>query len=219
MGIRHRKRIREGTVVISAYGLARKFGWLAAIDGVSLDARMGEVHSVIGPNGAGKTTLFNLFTGILMPNEGKIILQGREVTHEATHRRIPFGLARSFQITSIFRSLTTLENVRFALQSLSGARLDLLSRSDSHVDLRMGALRILREVGLAGREDEMAGTLGIREQRLLEIAIALATRPVVLLLDEPLAGLPDSERGRMLSSSRVSQNAMPFFSSNTTSTG
>lgn len=189
--------IPEQKIVLSAEGLVKRFGGLAAVAGVSLDVRTGEIHSVIGPNGAGKTTLFNLLTGILMPNEGRIVLQGRDVTHEANHRRIHQGLARSFQITSIFKNLTTLENVRIAIQSLSGVRLNVFSRADSHMELRTEAMKILKEVGLAGRENEIAGTLGYGEQRLLEIAIALATRPVVLLLDEPLAGLPDSERGRI----------------------
>jgi ABC-type branched-subunit amino acid transport system ATPase component len=186
-----------GPVVLSTDGLVKRFGALDAVNNVSLEVRTGEIHSIIGPNGAGKTTLFNLLTGTLPPNEGCVTLQGREVTSEPSHLRIRRGLARSFQIISIFKTLTALENVRIAAQARSGHRFDLLSRADTLGGPREEALALLADVGLSGLADRVAATLAHGEQRLLEIAIALATRPAVLLLDEPLAGLPDGERGRI----------------------
>ena len=184
-------------VVLSTDGLVKRFGALAAVNDVSVEVRTGEIHSIIGPNGAGKTTLFNLLTGTLPPNRGRVTLQGREVTGEASHLRIRRGLARSFQIISIFKTLTALENVRIAAQARSGHRFDLLSRADALSGPRGEALALLADVGLLGLADRVAATLAHGEQRLLEIAIAMATRPAVLLLDEPLAGLPDAERGRI----------------------
>lgn len=194
--------IPQGTVVLSAEGLAKNFGALVAVNRVNIEARVGELHSIIGPNGAGKTTLFNLLTGILSPEEGSVTLQGRRVTRDSSYLRIRQGLARSFQIISIFKNLTVLENVRIAVQAVSGHRFDLLSRAGALVGVREKALDLLKEAGLAGREGVIAGTLSHGEQRLLEIAITLATRPAVLLLDEPFAGLPDSERGRIASMSK-----------------
>jgi len=188
-----------GTVVLSAEGLVKRFGALSAVNKVSLEARVGELHSVIGPNGAGKTTLFNILTGILFPEEGSITLQGRKVTSDPSYLRIRQGLARSFQITSVFKNLTVLENVRIAVQAVSGHHFDFLSSAGALAGVRQRALELIKQAGLAGREEIVAGTLSHGEQRLLEIAITLATQPVVLLLDEPLAGLPDSERGRIAS--------------------
>jgi ABC-type branched-subunit amino acid transport system ATPase component/ABC-type branched-subunit amino acid transport system permease subunit len=187
-----------GTVALSADGLTIRFGALAAVDGVSIQARVGEIHSVIGPNGAGKTTLFNLLTGVLWPAAGRVVLGGRDVTREPAYLRARRGLARSFQLISVFRTLTVLENVRVAVQAHSGRGLDVLSQADALTGLAEQAMALLEEVGLADQAARRADTLAHGDRRLLEIAIALATRPTVLLLDEPLAGLPDAERGRIV---------------------
>ncbi len=189
--------VPRGTVVLSAEGLVKRFGALAAVYEVNIKARVGELHSIIGPNGAGKTTLFNLLTGILPPDGGSVTLQGQKVTSEPSYLRIRQGLARSFQIISVFKTLTVLENVRIAVQAISGHGFDLFSSAEALAGVREKTLQLIREVGLTGREEFIAGTLSHGDQRLLEIAITLATRPVVILLDEPLAGLPDSERGRI----------------------
>ncbi len=194
---REEASLPRGAVVLSATGLVKRFGALVAVNRVQLDARVGEVHSVIGPNGAGKTTLFNLLTGLLPADEGRVALHDRDVTGDASYVRIRRGLARSFQITSVFKTLTVLENVRIAVQARSGHSFDVLSRADRLAGLEEAARALLSEVGLGGDEGRPTGTLSHGEQRLLEIAIALATRPVVLLLDEPLAGLPDAERTRI----------------------
>jgi ABC-type branched-subunit amino acid transport system ATPase component/ABC-type branched-subunit amino acid transport system permease subunit len=194
---REEAALPRGAVVLSATGLVRRFGALVAVNGVDLDARVGEVHSVIGPNGAGKTTLFNVLTGLVAADEGRITLRDRDVSGEPSYLRIRRGLARSFQITSVFRTLTVLENVRIALQAHSAHSFDVLSRADRLAGLEAAARALLLEVGLGGDEARSAGTLSHGEQRLLEIAIALATHPAVLLLDEPLAGLPDAERTRI----------------------
>jgi branched-chain amino acid transport system ATP-binding protein len=183
--------------VLSAEGLVKRFGAFAAVNGASLDVCRGEIHAIIGPNGAGKTTLFNLLTGILPADEGRVILAGRDVSRSPAYARIGAGLARSFQIISVFKELTALENVRISAQARSRHRFDFFRHADTLVPLRKEALVLLATVGLAGHEGRVASTLGHGERRLLEIAIALATRPAVLLLDEPLAGLPDAERARI----------------------
>jgi ABC-type branched-subunit amino acid transport system ATPase component/ABC-type branched-subunit amino acid transport system permease subunit len=190
--------LAPGTVVLAANGLTIRFGALAAVNGASIEARVGEIHSVIGPNGAGKTTLFNLLTGVLRPVAGRVTLAGRDVTDQPAYVRARAGLARSFQLLSVFKTLSALENVRVAVQAAGGRGLDLVSRADDLPGLVEQARGLLAEVGLEGHAARRADTLAHGDRRLLEIAIALATRPAVLLLDEPLAGLPDAERGRIV---------------------
>jgi ABC-type branched-subunit amino acid transport system ATPase component/ABC-type branched-subunit amino acid transport system permease subunit len=189
--------VTPGEPVLVAKGLVKRFGALAAVDNVDLTVVRGRLHAIIGPNGAGKTTLFNLLTGLFPPDAGSIFLNGKEITGLPPERITRLGVSRSFQIVSIFQELTVFENVRIATQARSRHRLSVLARADDLLDVNAECARIIHLVGLAGKEDKVASSLPHADQRLLEIGIALATRPTVLLLDEPLAGLPPEERQRI----------------------
>jgi len=173
-------------------GLSRHFGALAALNGVSFEVRPGEIFSVIGPNGAGKSTLFNVITGLHPPTAGRVRFRGDDITGlapEIINRR---GVAKTFQITNIFPEISVGENVRVACQSrttVAGRLASLWRRPD--VDDRVGAL--LDAFGLSARRDELAENLSHGEQRYLEICLALATEPTLLLLDEPTAGMTPGE--------------------------
>ncbi|PYM94160.1 MAG: ABC transporter ATP-binding protein [Candidatus Rokuibacteriota bacterium] len=173
-------------------GLSRHFGALAALNGVSFEVRPGEIFSVIGPNGAGKSTLFNVITGLHAPTAGRVRFRGDDITGlapEIINRR---GVAKTFQITNIFPEISVVENVRVACQSrttVAGRLASLWRRPD--VDDRVGAL--LDAFGLSARRDELAENLSHGEQRYLEICLALATEPTLLLLDEPTAGMTPGE--------------------------
>ncbi|MBE1562546.1 ABC transporter ATP-binding protein [Nonomuraea africana] len=156
---------------------------------VSLQVRRGEIVAVLGPNGAGKTTLFNLLTGLRRPTEGAILLEGRDVTRAPVWQRARKGLARSFQITSLFPSLTVMENVRLAAQAHRGGSLALWRRVTRHDPALDEAGRALDLVGIADRADDLAADLSHGGKRKLEVALAIVGRPVVLLLDEPTAGM------------------------------
>ncbi len=183
--------------ILVVKNLVKRFGALAATDNVSLSIQEGELHSIIGPNGAGKTTFFNLLTGLLPVDEGHIFLKGEEITGLPPYKFIQRGISRSFQIISIFQQLTVLENIRIAVQAASKHRFNMSSRADQLQDLWKEAERIVALVGLQGKEEVLASNLSHGDQRLLEIGIALGTRPDILLLDEPLAGLPPVERTRI----------------------
>jgi branched-chain amino acid transport system ATP-binding protein len=182
--------------LISVRGLTKSFGGIIATNALEMDVWTGEIHAVIGPNGAGKTTLVAQLAGQLRPDEGTIRFDGADVTRLSAPVRSARGLARSFQITSVFRDMTTLDNVALAVQAHDGHsyRFWQPARADEH--LRLPALGVLERIGLAHRAGVIAGTLAHGEQRQLEIAMVLATRPKVLLLDEPMAGMggEDSER-------------------------
>ena len=173
-------------------GLSRHFGALAALNGVSFEVRPGEIFSVIGPNGAGKSTLFNVISGLHAPTAGHVRFRGDDITGlspEIINRR---GVAKTFQITNIFPEISVVENVRVACQSrttVAGRLASLWRRPD--VDDRVGAL--LDAFGLSARRDELAENLSHGEQRYLEICLALATEPTLLLLDEPTAGMTPGE--------------------------
>ncbi|OLE43995.1 MAG: hypothetical protein AUG14_06550 [Candidatus Rokubacteria bacterium 13_1_20CM_2_68_19] len=173
-------------------GLSRHFGALAALNGVSFEVRPGEIFSVIGPNGAGKSTLFNVISGLHAPTAGRVRFRGDDITGlspEIINRR---GVAKTFQITNIFPEISVVENVRVACQSrttVAGRLASLWRRPD--VDDRVGAL--LDAFGLSARRDELAENLSHGEQRYLEICLALATEPTLLLLDEPTAGMTPGE--------------------------
>ena len=183
--------------ILVVKNLEKRFGALAATDNVSLSVREGELHSIIGPNGAGKTTFFNLLTGLLPVDKGHIFLKGEEITGLPPYEFIQRGISRSFQIISIFQQLTVLENIRIAVQAASKHRFNMISRADQLQDLWKEAERIVALVGLQGKEEVLASNLSHGDQRLLEIGIALGTKPDILLLDEPLAGLPPVERTRI----------------------
>jgi branched-chain amino acid transport system ATP-binding protein len=177
--------------------VSRAFGGLRAVDGVSLEVRPGERRAIIGPNGAGKTTLFNLISGELPPSEGRIVLFGRDVTHVSPHRRAALGLGRTYQITNLFPRLTVLENCLLAAQALSPVKLHLHRALHRYPALFERARQVLAAVGLAGKEGETVKNLSYGEQRQLEIALALAGNPKLLLLDEPTAGLSPGESHAM----------------------
>ena len=187
----------RGEALLEVEDLAKHFGALAAVDGVSLAVPRGELRSIIGPNGAGKTTLFNVLTGLLPADRGQARFCAAAITGLLPHQIVAAGVSRSFQIISIFHALTVFENVRIAAQAKHRCRFAMLTDAGSYADLNAEALRLLRAVGLRDRAFEIADTLSHGDQRLLEIAIALATRPELVLLDEPLAGLAAHERLRV----------------------
>jgi branched-chain amino acid transport system ATP-binding protein len=183
--------------VLATYGLNRAFGGLLAVRDVSISLRQGELHAVIGPNGAGKTTLVNMLSGQIRPTAGRIELMGCEVAGEPAWRMTGLGIGRSFQRTNIFASLTVLENVRLAVQAVAAAPRRLLRNAARERTLIERAVQALERVGLAEAASRLAGTLSHGEQRSLEIAMALASEPKVLLLDEPLAGMGPEESQRL----------------------
>jgi branched-chain amino acid transport system ATP-binding protein len=179
-------------------GLAKAFGALRATDGVDLDVHEGETHAVIGPNGAGKTTLISQLAGNLRPDAGRIRFAGEDITTLAAPARSRKGFARSFQITSIYREFTALDNVALAVQAHAGHSFRFWRPARAEPALREPARAILEEVGLAGRAEVLAANLAHGEQRQLEIAMALASRPRLMLLDEPVAGMGIDESQRMV---------------------
>ncbi|PYM18172.1 MAG: ABC transporter ATP-binding protein [Candidatus Rokuibacteriota bacterium] len=184
--------------LLSVRGLRKRFGGLVATDGVDLDVAEGETLAVIGPNGAGKTTLIAQLSGDLAPDAGTIRFAGEDVTALPAPERSGRGFARSFQVTSIFREFSALDNVALAVQAHAGHSFRFWRRAREERALREPARAVLAQVGLAARADVEAGALAHGEQRQLEIAMALATRPRLLLLDEPVAGMGIDESQRMV---------------------
>ncbi|MBM3354817.1 MAG: ABC transporter ATP-binding protein [Betaproteobacteria bacterium] len=184
--------------MLAVENLRKSFGALAATDGVNLEVREGETHAIIGPNGAGKTTLISQLSGTLYPDEGRIRFAGEDITALAAPERSRKGLARSFQITSIYREFTALDNVALAVQAHAGHSFRFWRPARADAALRDPARAVLEEVGLGARAELVAANLAHGEQRQLEIAMALATRPQLLLLDEPVAGMGTDESLRMV---------------------
>ncbi|MBU0490728.1 MAG: ABC transporter ATP-binding protein [Chloroflexi bacterium] len=180
-------------IILETRHLRKDFQALRAVDDVSIQVRQGTFHSIIGPNGAGKTTLFNLLSGTLKPSEGEVLFKGQDITRFSDTRRSHLGIGRSFQITNIFPNLTVLENVRIATQSRGHDSLKIWMHYGRYRQYEERAREILAEVGLAGRELQIAGLLPHGDQRKLEIAILMATEPELLLLDEPTAGISREE--------------------------
>jgi branched-chain amino acid transport system ATP-binding protein len=185
-------------VVLSCQGLVKKFGGITATNNVSLDLRRGARHALIGPNGAGKTTLINLLTGVLEPTEGRITLEGKDISRLAPHLRVRRGMVRTFQINQLFASMTPLETLALVVsqQRGLGARWWRSLASDAAVAER--AQQLLDQFHLAEVANQKTEHLAYGKRRLLEIAIALACEPRVLLLDEPVAGVPAGEREELL---------------------
>jgi branched-chain amino acid transport system ATP-binding protein len=179
-------------------GLRKRFGGLTVTDGVSLTVNPGEIHAVIGPNGAGKTTLIHQISGTLRPDEGAVIFAGQDVTSWSFPRRARAGLARSFQITCIVPGFTALENVALAVQARSGSSFRFFRRAGSEAALNNRARAALDSVGLGHRADVVAGSMSHGEKRQLELAVALAAEPRLMLLDEPLAGAGPEETERLI---------------------
>ena len=173
--------------------LSHSFGGLTALADVSLAVAPGERLAIIGPNGAGKTTLFNIVTGIFRPSSGRIRLFGRDVTRVPAHRRAQLGLARTFQISTLFPKLTVLDSVLLAVQGLDPVRFALHRPRETYRHLLARAEALLVDWGLADRCQQMTGRLSYGEQRQVELILALAGAPKVLLLDEPTAGLSPAE--------------------------
>jgi branched-chain amino acid transport system ATP-binding protein len=184
--------------VLSIDNLRKNFGGLIVTDGVSLDIGEGELHAVIGPNGAGKTTLIGQISGTLEPSSGRILLNGEDITALPPNRRAELGLARSFQITSVLPRFSALENVALAVQARSGSSYAFTGRADRESALNDVAMQALTEVSLETRADVMAAHLSHGEKRALELAIALAMQPKLLLLDEPMAGTGPEESERLI---------------------
>ncbi len=180
--------------ILTVRGLHKRFGSLVVAADVHLDVHPYQLHSLIGPNGAGKTTFFNMLTGLLRADAGQIALDGHDITQLPVHRRIRLGIARSFQILSVFRNLTTFENVRVAVQARSAQQNSLWRDAYEIEEINARTWSLLAAVGLEDRAAEPCANLSHGEQRLLEIAIALATDARLLLLDEPLAGLAEADR-------------------------
>jgi branched-chain amino acid transport system ATP-binding protein len=178
--------------------LVRRFGGIIATDHVSLQIPRGELHAIIGPNGAGKTTLIAQLTGHLTPHAGSVFLGGRDITRLPAYRRCGLGLARSFQITSLLSDFTAADNVALAAQAHSGHSFRFFANARKESGLRGAALAALQRVGLGDRANVLVSRLSHGEQRELELAVALATRPQLLLLDEPMAGLGVTESARMV---------------------
>jgi len=178
--------------------LVRRFGGVIATDHVSLDVARGELHAIIGPNGAGKTTLISQLTGQLPPHSGTIHFAGADITRLPAFRRSALGLARSFQITSLLPDFTASDNVALAAQAHDGHSFYFWGNARKESHLRDAALAALKRVGLEHRADVVVSRLSHGEQRELELAVALATKPQLLLLDEPMAGLGTTESARMV---------------------
>ena len=186
------------TALLETSDLVKRFGGITATDRLSLAVAEGELHAVIGPNGAGKTTLIAQLAGELTPDQGRICFAGADVTRLPMPERARSGLARSFQITSICRAFSALDNVALAVQARSGHSFRFWRPARRDERIRAPARALLDRLGLAARADIPAATLSHGEQRQLELAIALGTRPRLLLLDEPMAGLGPEESARMV---------------------
>jgi branched-chain amino acid transport system ATP-binding protein len=182
--------------LLEVRGLRKEYGGFAAVGGVDLVVEEGTVHAVIGPNGAGKTTLFRLLTGVVRPTSGQILLEGRKIGGRQPHVVARCGLSQTFQITSVFRRLTPLESVQLAMLASAGGSGRLFGRAARAY--RQQSVDLLDSVGLLGLAGAESGTLSHGDQRALEIALALATKPRLLLMDEPTAGMSPFETERMV---------------------
>ena len=178
--------------------ISKRFGGVVATDAVSLEVTEGEVHALIGPNGAGKTTLIGQISGSLAPDEGEILFEERKITRLRQHARVAAGLARSYQITSIFRRFSVLDNLALAVQARSGSSFSFWKPVEKETALFDEAREIAGEIGLSDKLGSTAGNLSHGEQRALEVGLALATQPRLVLLDEPLAGMGPEESQRMI---------------------
>jgi len=179
-------------------GVGKRFGGVVATDRVSLEIAAGEVHALIGPNGAGKTTLVGLISGALASDGGEIFFEEKNITGMQQHDRVRSGLARSYQITSIFRKLSVLDNLALAVQARSGSSFSFWRPLEKETRLFEEARGIAVQVGLPEKINSTAGTLAHGEQRALEVGLALATQPKLVLLDEPMAGMGPEESRRMI---------------------
>jgi len=184
--------------LLQVRGLAKRFGGLRVTDGFDLDVAAGEVHAIIGPNGAGKTTLINQLSGELRPDAGSVVLDGQEIVHLPVRRRVALGLARSYQVTSVFPDFTALQNVMLAVQSASGHSYGVLRPVLADRTLVEPAQALLAQVGLGGQGGARVASLAHGARRQLELAMTLALKPRLMLLDEPMAGMSQKESAEMV---------------------
>ena len=190
--------IHSITPLLDLRKLVKRFGGLVATDHLSLTVQRGEIHAIIGPNGAGKTTLIHQISGSIVPDEGAVMFDGHDITTRSMHDRVKLGLARSYQITNIFKSCTVLDNISLAVQARSGSNMRFWQPAIKDAALFDEARAIGERVGLGTRLDVLAGNLAHGEQRQLEVGLALATLPKLLLLDEPMAGMGPEESARLI---------------------
>ncbi|MDP9900307.1 ABC transporter ATP-binding protein [Variovorax ginsengisoli] len=179
-------------------GLVKRFGGLLATDHVDLTVEQGEVHALIGPNGAGKTTLVNLISGLLPPDAGRLLIDERDITALPAHQRVGAGLSRCFQVTRVFARETVHDNLMLAVQAHAGSSMRFLAARSGERALVEQAEALAERVGLSAERDRIAGTLPHGAQRALDVALALAAKPRLLLLDEPMAGMGPDESARMV---------------------
>jgi ABC-type branched-subunit amino acid transport system ATPase component len=186
------------TLALETRNLKKNFGGFVATNDVSLKVAQGARHALIGPNGAGKTTIINLLTGVLDPTAGNVLLNGEDITNLAAHARVGRGLSRTFQINQLFGDFTPLDSLMLAISEREGRGNRFFSTLGSQKDIAQEAAGLLERFGLADVMGQATTALPYGKQRLLEIALAIATRPRVLLLDEPAAGVPEEERHEVL---------------------
>ena len=179
--------------ILELKGIYKDFQGLQVLFDLNLEVQGGERHAIIGPNGAGKSTLFNLITGKYRPSKGRIFLKGEDITGANPFKLNRLGMARSFQITNIFRTMTVLENVRNAILSKNRIRYNMFSRLSKMDGINRQTEKVLHEIGLLERKEEIAGELSYGQQRALEIGLTIATNPELILLDEPTAGMSSEE--------------------------
>jgi len=197
--------------VLRLENLRKAFGALIVTDDLSLELMPGELHAVIGPNGAGKTTLIDQISGLIAPDSGTIRFAGRDVTALPMHARARLGLARSFQLSSVLAGFSALENVALAVQARAGSSFRVFGRAAAEAALNEPAMAALADVGLAERAQVPAGELSHGEKRALELAIALAMEPKLLLLDEPMAGTGPEETARLVELLRRLKGRFPLL--------
>lgn len=185
------------TPILDVRGVSRSFGKFRALNNVSVAFRAGELTAIIGPNGAGKSTFFNVISGGVPPSEGQVLFEGRDITRMAPHDFARIGIAKSFQITNVFKQLSAHENVRVALQ-MRVTRFELLRPRQAYAELMARADVLLARVGLTASRAKLAGDLAHGQQRSLEVAMALACDPKLLLMDEPTAGMSPEETTVMM---------------------
>jgi len=183
--------------ILAIEGLTKSFGGLRAVDSLSFGVEEGKLTSVIGPNGAGKTTMFNLATGMIRPDAGRVLFRGEDITHLPIHQIVRRGISRSFQIINLFSELTLYENVWLGVQSQQGHGSEILSAADALPSVKEETERIIREIGLSGREQLPVKLLSYGDRRILEITVSLTAKPSLLLLDEPTSGLMSEDRKRI----------------------
>jgi branched-chain amino acid transport system ATP-binding protein len=195
-------------VLLEVEGLTKRFGGVVAADDISLTLSAGELHAIIGPNGAGKSTLIGQLSGEVTPDSGRIRFDGREITNLPVYRRSQLGLARSFQVTTLFSDFTALDNVALSVQAHGGHSFRFWRNARREAELREPAEAALAQVGLAQRAATLVADLSHGERRQLEIAMALAAQPRMLLLDEPMAGMGPEESARLVEKLRDLKGAI-----------